>query len=137
MYNYNRMVAGTVVGMSGSVNLREAAENIWSSSNQNTMWSPNSTTALEKGNSSKWVEDAGWVKLRNISIGYTIPKHLLGGHEFRINTSVQNALTITGYNGMDPETAVNGGRSTDVLGGVEYGTYPSPRVYTVGLSYKF
>ena len=137
MYNYNRMVAGTVVGMSGSVNLREAAEDIWSPSNQNSMWSPNSTTALEKGNSSKWVEDAGWVKIRNISVGYTIPKHLLGGHEFRINTSVQNALTFTNYNGMDPEAAVNGGKSTDVLGGVEYGTYPSPRVYTVGLSYKF
>ena len=101
------------------------------------MWSPNSTSALEKANSSKWVEKADWIKIRNISVGYTIPKQLLGGHEFRINTSVQNLLTITGYKGMDPEASVNGGKSTDMLGGVEYGTYPSPRVYTVGLTYKF
>jgi len=137
MYNYNRMVAGTVVGMSGSINLREAAENIWSASNQNSMWSPNSASALEKANSSKWVEKADWVKIRNISVGYTIPKELLSGHEFRVNTSIQNVLTITGYNGMDPEAAVNGGKSTDIYGGVEYGTYPSPRIYTVGLTYKF
>lgn len=137
MYNYNRMVAGTVVGMSGSINLREAAENIWSTSNQNSMWCPNSTSALEKANSSKWVENADWVKVRNISVGYTIPKHLLGGHEFRINTSIQNVFTITGYSGMDPETSINGAKSTDIYGGAEYGTYPSPRVYTVGLTYNF
>jgi hypothetical protein len=74
MFNYNRMVAGTVVGMSGSINLREAAKNIWSPENQNTMWAANSASALEKANSSKWVENADWVKIRNISAGYTIPK---------------------------------------------------------------
>lgn len=137
MYNYNRMLAGTVIGLSGSVNLREAAENVWTPQNQNTMWCPNSTSALEKANSSKWVENAGWVKVRNISIGYTIPKQLLKGHEIRVNASVQNALTLTGYSGMDPEAAVNGGYDSDVYGGVEYGTFPSPRIYTIGLTYKF
>lgn len=137
MYNFNRMLAGTVIGQSGSVNLREAAENIWSPSNQNTMWSPNSTSALEKANSSKWVQKADWVKFRNISVGYTIPKHLLKGHEFRVSVSAQNLWTITSYKGMDPEASVNGGRGSDIYGGVEYGTFPSPRIYTVGLNYKF
>ena len=77
------------------------------------------------------------MKVRNISVGYTIPKHLLGGHEFRINTSIQNVFTITGYSGMDPEASINGGKSTDIYGGAEYGTYPSPRVFTVGLTYNF
>jgi TonB-linked SusC/RagA family outer membrane protein len=137
MYNFNRMVAGTVVGMSGSINLREAADKVWTPTNQNTMWSPNSTSALEKANSSKWVEKADWVKLRNISLGYTIPKYILKGQELRFNVSLQNALTITNYKGMDPEAAVNGGRNADMYGGVEYGTYPSPRIYTVGLNFKF
>jgi len=137
MFNYNRMVAGTVVGMSGSINLREAAKNIWSPDNQNTMWAANSASALEKANSSKWVENADWVKIRNISAGYTIPKRILAGHEFRISASVQNPLTFTRYKGMDPEAVINGGKSTDFLGGVEYGTYPTPRIYTVGLNYKF
>lgn len=137
MYNYNRMVAGTVIGMSGSINLREAAENVWTPSNQNTMWSPNSSSALEKANSSKWIEKADWVKVRNISIGYTVPEHLLKRHSFRLTASVQNALTFTGYSGLDPEAAVNGGRSNDMYGGVEYGSYPSPRIYTLGLTYNF
>lgn len=137
MYNYNRMVAGTVIGMSGSINLREAAENVWTPSNQNTMWAPNSPSALEKANSSKWVEKADWVKLRNVSIGYTLPERLVKRHGFRLTASVQNALTFTGYSGMDPEAAVNGGRSNDMYGGVEYGTYPSPRIYTLGLTYNF
>ncbi len=137
MYNYNRMVAGTVIGMSGSVNLREAAENVWSPSNQNSMWAPNSTSALEKANSSKWVEKADWIKIRNISMGYTIPKELLNGHEIRINASLQNVLTFTKYKGMDPEASVNSGRGTDFYGGVEYGTFPQARIYTIGLTYKF
>lgn len=137
MFNFNRMLAGTIVGMSGSVNLREAAQNTWSESNQNSRWCPYSTTAMEKANSSKWVEKAGYVKLRNISVGYTIPSKLLGGHEFRINASVQNVLTLTNYKGLDPEAAVNGNRGNDIYGGADYGTFPQPRIYTVGLTYKF
>jgi outer membrane receptor protein involved in Fe transport len=92
---------------------------------------------LEKPNSSKWVQKAGWVKIRNLSLGYTIPKHLLDGHEIRIHASAQNLFTITGYKGLDPEAQVNAAYSQDFYGGVEYGTYPQPRIYTVGLTYKF
>ena len=137
MYNFNRMVAGTIIGTSFSVTLREAADNMWNASNQETMWAPRSSSALEKPNSSKWVQKAGWVKIRNLSLGYTIPKHLLDGHEIRIHASAQNLFTITGYKGLDPEAQVNAAYSQDFYGGVEYGTYPQPRIYTVGLTYKF
>ena len=137
MYNFNRMVAGTIVATSFSVTLREAADNMWTASNQETMWAPRSSSALEKPNSSKWVEEASWVKIRNLSIGYTIPKQLLCGHEIRVNASAQNLFTITGYSGLDPESQVNGAYSQDFFGGVEYGTYPQSRIYTIGLTYKF
>lgn len=101
------------------------------------MWAPRSSSALEKPNSSKWVEEASWVKIRNLSIGYTIPKQLLCGHEIRVNASAQNLFTITGYSGLDPESQVNGAYSQDFFGGVEYGTYPQSRIYTIGLTYKF
>ncbi|MBQ5944665.1 MAG: TonB-dependent receptor [Bacteroidales bacterium] len=136
MLNLNKMLASTVVGSSTSVLLREAAENIWSTTNQNSRYTPFSGSAQEKANSSKWIEKAGWVKVRNISVGYTIPRKVLGNHSIRVSASVQNAFTFTGYSGYDPETADNASRS-DMVGGIEYGCYAVPRIFTFGINYKF
>lgn len=137
MMNFNKMIAGVVVGTANTLTLREAAENYWTESNQDTMWCPNSSSKRELANSSKWVEKAGYVKVRNISIGYTIPKSKLGGHEIRVNASVQNAFTFTNYTGLDPEASVNDTAANDLFGGFEYGVYPQPRAFTAGLTYKF
>ncbi|MBQ6086480.1 MAG: TonB-dependent receptor [Bacteroidales bacterium] len=136
MLNLNKMLASTVVGSSTSILLREAAENIWSPSNQDSRYSPFSGSAQDRANSSKWIEKAGWVKVRNISIGYTIPRKVLGKHSIRLSASVQNAFTFTGYSGYDPETADNASRS-DMVGGIEYGCYAVPRIFTFGINYKF
>ena len=136
MLNLNKMLTSTVVGVSNSIVSREASKDIWSVNNQDARYSPFSGSAQEKANSSKWIENAGWVKLRNISIGYTIPSKILGKHSIRLSASVQNAFTLTGYSGYDPETADNASRS-DMVGGVEYGCYAVPRIFTFGINYKF
>lgn len=137
MFNFDKMEAGVIVGTAQTITLREAAENYWTPSNQNTMWCPNSASKRELANSSKWVENAGYVKIRNISVGYTIPKSVLNGHEIRVNLSAQNLFTFTKYTGLDPEASINDSATNDIYGGIEYGVYPQPRAFTAGLTYKF
>ena len=92
--NLSYMLAGTVIGESSSITLKDA-ENYWTPTNQNTIWAvPTSSTRKEKANSTKWIQDGSFVKLRNISIGYTTPKTLLKG-QLRISLSAQNLFTIT------------------------------------------
>lgn len=137
MMNFNKMEAGVLVGTAKTITLREAAENYWTPERQNTMWAANSATRTELANSSKWVENAGYVKIRNISIGYTLPARIMKGHELRFNVSVQNVFTFTKYSGLDPEASVNDNQTTDVFGGIEYGVYPQARTFTGGITYKF
>ncbi|MFA6248437.1 MAG: TonB-dependent receptor [Mucilaginibacter sp.] len=83
--------------------------------------------------SDRYVEDGTFVKIKNIQLGYTLPR-LLQGKVFksiRIYGQVRNAFTFTKYSGFDPEI---GGGVFDT--GVDRGAYPQPRVYTMGLDIK-
>ncbi len=80
------------------------------------------------------MQDGSYIKFRNISLGYTIQGIMKG--QLRVSVSAQNVFTITDYKGRDPEVSSNG-YSNDFDGGVDYGTYPMPKIYTIGLSYKF
>ncbi len=75
------------------------------------------------GGNSMYIEDASFVRLRNITLGYTIGE--IGKiSNFRIYTDVQNLITITSFKGPDPETA-------------EFVQYPNAKTYTLGLSATF
>ena len=77
---------------------------------------------------SRYVEDASYIKLKNISLGYTLPvkiqKELLN---LRIFVSVQNVYTLTKYKGYDPEVA----------SGKDLGIYPSSRSIALGAGMNF
>ena len=80
---------------------------------------------------SRFVEDGSFVKIDNISLGYTLPKDLiseLGLSGFRIFTTLQNAFTFTKYKGIDPEMEVNG---------VDFNAAPRQRTVSVGLNASF
>lgn len=88
--------------------------------------------------SSAWVEDGSFLKLKNVTIGYTLPKDLIGRlsiTKVRFYVSTQNLFFITKYSGLDPEIGLQGGNATQ--NGVANGTYPSSRFYTVGLNVTF
>lgn len=56
--------------------------------------------------SDRYIEDGSYIRLKNISLGYTFPKKTidkLGLSNLRIYANIQNLLTITGYDGYDPE----------------------------------
>ena len=73
-----------------------------------------------------WVQDKSYLRVKNVQLGYTVPKHLsqkLLIDNFRLYVSIDNALTFTGYKGLDPE--VSGTK------------YPTMRLTTFGLNLTF
>jgi TonB-linked SusC/RagA family outer membrane protein len=84
------------------------------------------------------VEDASYIRLQNLSFGYTLPKALTRKayiDNVRVYFNCQNVFTITKYKGLDPEVGAMYGDA--LMTGVDYGRYPSPRIYTFGLNLSF
>ncbi|MCD7940405.1 MAG: TonB-dependent receptor [Bacteroides intestinalis] len=84
------------------------------------------------------IEDASYIRLQNISIGYTFPKKWINKahlNNVRIYANIQNVYTWSKYKGMDPEVGAMYGDA--LMTGVDYGRYPSPRIYTFGLNVSF
>ena len=74
-----------------------------------------------------YIQNASFVKLDNLGVGYNFGEIFGGKTTFRLNGTVQNAFTITDYDGIDPE----------VFGGIDYNIYPRPRIYTLGVNLNF
>lgn len=86
-------------------------------------------------NSSYWIEDGSFFRIRNIQIGYNFSNDLLEKiklKSLRLYLNVQNLKTFTYASGFTPEI---GGSSTAF--GVDNGTYPLPRIFTFGLNFNF
>ena len=90
--------------------------------------------------SDRYIEDGSYVRLKNIALGYTFPKSItrkLYLENLRVYCNLQNVLTITGYDGYDPEI---GASTTDQHGyvfGLDNGRYPSPFTCTFGINLSF
>ena len=90
-----------------------------------------------------FIEDGSFLRLRNISLGYTLPSSItekLGMDSLRIYASAQNLFTITNYSGLDPEigqnTDINGNNSVTTRG-IDAGAYPLSSNVTFGLNINF
>jgi hypothetical protein len=99
---------------------------------------PRVTTGATANNvfSDYFVEDASYLRIQNIQLGYTLnPKisEKSGISKLRIYTGVNNLYTFTKYMGYDPG-ASNG---APIGGGIDYGFYPIPRTYMLGLNINF
>ena len=84
-----------------------------------------------------YIEDAGYFRLQNLTIGYDFTKLIKTKfQQLRLYFAAQNLFTITNYKGMDPE---NGQSITGEpwVTGVDVGNYPQPRTYLVGVNIKF
>ena len=85
-----------------------------------------------------WVEDASFLRARNIQFGYTLPARLTTKaaiSRLRIYTQVENAFTLTKYTGCDPEVSSGGGFGSDA--GIDRGVYPQARTVTFGVNVNF
>ena len=86
-----------------------------------------------------FVEDASYLKVQNITLGYDFKKLFpkMALTQARLYFSVLNAFTITGYSGMDPEVGASGNDDYSWASGIDLGFYPSPRTFMFGVNLKF
>jgi TonB-dependent starch-binding outer membrane protein SusC len=95
--------------------------------------------------STRFLQDGSYARLRNVTIGYNFVDvlGLKNVSSFRAYFSVQNALTFTKYAGLDPEIQANAndtrglGTSSDLSVGIDWGTVPSARTWTFGITTEF
>lgn len=108
------------------------AMNAWTEYEKTGVYNSNvpALTTLDSNNENRssefYIEDGSFIKLKTLTLGYTLPKYLLEKvniRNARVYFQAQNLFTITGYTGADPE-------------GLGY-TYPLPRTFTFGLSVGF
>ena len=121
---------------SRTITLKEAWENSWTSDNASNKF-PNVTseTSTNYLNSTQWIQDASFIRLKNISLGYTFDKRLTTIGDFRIYVSAQNLFTVTDYKGYDPEATST--LTSDVSTGIDSGITPSARTFTIGAQLSF
>jgi TonB-dependent starch-binding outer membrane protein SusC len=149
LLNYTRNFSE---GMNSVFGQTDAVLNRWTPTNTNTdvpraVWGdPNSNRRV----SDRFIEDGSYVRLKNISFGYTLPKTLTSRvkvDRIRFYVQAQNLLTFTNYKGMDPEvstfntqnTAIGGASNTTANGaqGTDFLTFPQAKTYTFGVNIGF
>ena len=114
--------------------LAEVADR-WTATNpSNTIQKASNATSIYTDD--RFVEDASYLKIRNIQLGYTLPlKKITNGGSLRVYVSLQNFFTFTNYNGYDPEANRSGSDETSALyQGIDNGTYPSSKTVLLGFN---
>ena len=152
LYNEFRAAGESLTG--GGRNLLATTANRWTGpGTSNSMpravqTDPNSNNRF----SERWVEDAGFFRMRNLQLGYSIPESVLDNVGFiqnlRIYLGATNLFTITDYSGLDPEVMTyrsNGNQiGQDAVGnppsggaGTDSGNIPQPKTYQLGFQFQF
>jgi TonB-linked SusC/RagA family outer membrane protein len=111
----------------------QAVTDFWSPNNTGSQWASPTSKSKQYIESTQFLQDAGFTRIKNVSLSYKLPKSLLKVGAGSIGFSVQNLFTITKYEGFDPE-ASSTNPSSDTNIGIDLGAYPSPRTYTLRLN---
>jgi hypothetical protein len=91
---------------------------------------PNPKNSVNYYVSNRFLESGNYFRLKNLQIGYTLPKSVLGQKGIkscRFYAQISNLFTLTNYSGYDPE----------VNGGVDYGNYPQSRTFIFGVNLTY
>lgn len=142
----NKVYNGTKVIGQGMLRLFNATTDVldaWTPQNTDTdvpraiSGDPNQNSRT----SDRFLEDGSYMRVKNLSIGYTIPASKIGDltggviSRLRIYVSSQNILTFTKYTGFDPEVGSKYGNL--LTNGIDYGQFPQSRTYMAGINIGF
>lgn len=136
---YNSAASNTQ-GMSTVYGQDAVVLNRWTPSNTNTnvpravYGDPNTNTR----NSDRFLEDGSYARLKNVTLGYTLPtafSNRVHVRSARIFAQAQNLVTFTNYSGLDPEVSTFSGSNTSI--GTDFFTYPQARTITGGITLGF
>lgn len=119
----------------------------WTPTNEESNIPAFSTSSQLFSNSSRWLQDGSYVRLKNITLAYNVPVAQWGGifshlSRLQLYVSGDNLWTRTSYTGYDPEASsagntVGGGSNTDVDQNIDTGAYPNPRTMIAGIKIGF
>lgn len=110
----------------GSYNALAYVKDSWTPTNTHTDVPAISGSWATSYLDGRYVEDASYLKLQNVNVGYTLPLQRIA-QSIRLAVSAQNLLTITNYKGYDPELET----------GIDQGAYPKSRTFSVGAEVNF
>jgi len=122
--------------MAGKGNATKDALNRWTPTNTNTDV-PRASASNNPEVSSRWVEDGSYLRLKNLALGYNVPKTAIGKigiDQLRLFASAQNIWTWTNYSGFDPEVSFQDSNRNI---GLDYMGYPNIKSFTFGINARF
>ena len=138
---YNQMATETEGFFRGFSVSKDMYDNYWrgeGTSNEypRPSWSAKSNNVIA---STRFLEDASYLRLKNIQLGYTFPIKSKYISSLRAFGSATNLFTFTGYSGLDPEMTVssNSTGEGDMANGIDWGTYPVSKSFTLGVNITF
>jgi hypothetical protein len=152
VYNANKVEFTSQYNVKDN-NLLDLMNGRWRNFNENgvKVTDPAQLTAMNAGTSiwtpttgnyaltSFAIEDGSFLRLSNLTLGYTLPQKLVRNTHFiskvRVYGTVNNLFTITGYTGYDPEA--NTRRSNPLTPGIDYAAYPRSRFFLGGVNLVF
>ncbi len=108
--------------------------NRWTAENQTDIPAFSSTDVIEL-QSSRFIENGSFVRLKNVSLNYELPINKDKDVKVGLMLAATNLLTITDYKGLDPEAYSNNGSADNR--GADGGSYPNARTYTLGINLNF
>ena len=135
IYNATRLYA--TQSRSGRRNMLAEVADRWTETNASNKV-PSVKGYITNDVYSRFVEDGSFLRLKNITLGYTIPQKWTKKayiSRLRVYASGQNLFCINGYSGYDPEVSTAG--NNPMTPGLDWGAYPKSRVFTFGIDLQF
>lgn len=134
IYNATRLYA--TQSRSGRRNMLAEVADRWSPTNASNSV-PSYRGYITNDVYSRFVEDGSFLRLKNLTLGYTLPKkwtNKFHATRLRVYATGQNLFCLSNYSGYDPE--VNS-LSSPMMPGLDWGAYPKSKVFTVGIDLQF
>jgi hypothetical protein len=134
-YDNFRNIEASTLNMDGVFNVLQVSKDRFRSETQpgNGWVATTNTWKWERESNSRYVYDATHTWVKNISLGYTLPKSALPVNSFRIYLSADNLFLITNYPGNNPDIDNNGG----INPGFDDEAYPVGRTFSIGANLTF
>lgn len=133
IWNHNRMLGETGGTLDANRVLLASQLDRWTHTGQVTNTPRLTTENYSRQENSRFFEDGSFVRLRSLTLGYTLPQSLTskaGISKARLYVSGSNLFLLTDYTGADPESNIG----TENIQGYDYGTPPQPRTIQVGVN---
>lgn len=135
--NANRLFFESSNNRSRELNQYASYTNRWTADNPTSDIPAATNSSSNRVISSRIIEDGSFLRLKNVTIGYTFPSQMMKKWKIdkaRIYVAAQNLWTWTGYSGYDPEVSV---RNSALTPGLDYSSYPRAYSVSFGVSLGF